>query len=189
MATAVLTVKGYMYPLKLLGYDSLVNRKLTEAQIEATYRRLYDGTGRVSGRALRAELAREFGSPGKTDRVFAVWRRLDIPRNVTSETSEAAAIRAEGERSLLARLQESETARAAALQRAELAELREVRHQDRWAREIHELREQVGRLAGEGRRRMELEARYLDLRRELASVQRRLADYESAAAYQILPPT
>ena len=53
-----------------------MNRKLTDRQITAVCRELLARDPATSGRALRAELKKRFDSPGKTDRVFAVWRTL-----------------------------------------------------------------------------------------------------------------
>jgi hypothetical protein len=53
-----------------------VNRKLTDHDIESTWRTLEAQFGRVGGRQLREELRARFGTPGRTDRVFSIWRTL-----------------------------------------------------------------------------------------------------------------
>jgi len=53
-----------------------VNRKLTDQDIESTWRTLEVEFGRVSGRQLREALRLRFGTPGRTDRVFGIWRTL-----------------------------------------------------------------------------------------------------------------
>jgi DNA repair exonuclease SbcCD ATPase subunit len=156
-----------------------MNRKLTDRQITAVCRELLARDPRTSGRAVRAELKLRFDSPGKTDRVFAVWRavrgdaakgRVSYRRVVESLKRQVA--------ELEARVREAELAREASEQRALLSEAREIAHQDRWAHEIHTLRAEVQQLTGEGSRRVELESRVLDLTRELAQVRTRLAHYE-----------
>jgi hypothetical protein len=123
----------------------LVNRKLTDQDIETTWRLLEAQYGRVSGRQLREALRRRFGTPGRTDRVFEMWRTL-------SERQRRAALEPPVAE-LLKRMEAAEAAAAEALQakaaaeaRAELAESREVAHQDRWAHEIYELRQELERL-------------------------------------------
>jgi len=73
---------------------------------------------------------------------------------------------------------EAEQARDLALARAQRSEERERAHQDRWAAEIHELRETVEQLKVERSRRRNLEEQLLRLRRELQSVYTRLRRYE-----------
>jgi hypothetical protein len=157
-----------------------VNRKLTDRQITAVCRELLARDPATSGRALRAELKKRFDSPGKTDRVFAVWRTLrdDAGKGRASDGRLDEGLK----RTVLeleARLRESEIARDAAEQRALLSAAREIAHQDRWAHEIHTLRGEVRKLSEEGSRRVELESRVLDLTREIAQLRLRLAQHES----------
>lgn len=158
-----------------------MNRKLSDRQITEVCRELLARDPETSGRALRAELRRRFDSPGKTDRVFAVWRTVrgagkgragngrfveDLKRRVSE---------------LEARLRDSELARESAGQRALLSEAREVAHQDRWAHEIHTLRGEVRQLTEDRSRRVELELRVLDLSREILQLRARLAEPSSLA--------
>src|SRR5271155_931604 len=53
-----------------------VNKKLTDKDIEETWRLLEARHGPVSGRQLREALRARFGTPGRTDRVFEIWRAL-----------------------------------------------------------------------------------------------------------------
>jgi hypothetical protein len=62
--------------------------------------------------------------------------------------------------------------------RAERSEDRETAHQDRWASEIHSLRETVEQLKSERVRRQTLEEQVLRLQRELQSLYLRLSRYE-----------
>ena len=157
-----------------------MNRKLTDRQITAVCRELLARDPGTSGRALRAELKKRFDSPGKTDRVFAVWRtvRGDAAKGRASSGRLVEGLRRQVSE-LEARLRESELARHAAEQRALLSAAREIAHQDRWAHEIHTLRGEVRQLTEEGSRRVELESRVLDLTRELAQLRARLAKHET----------
>jgi hypothetical protein len=156
-----------------------MNRKLTDRQITAVCRELFARDPATSGRAVRAELKHQFGSAGKTDRVFAVWRTL---RTESAGSAARDAPITEGLKRQVAelevRIHDAVVAREAAEQRALMSEAREIAHQDRWGHEIHALRAEVRRLTGEESRRVELESRVLDLARELKRVQTRLARFE-----------
>ena len=141
-----------------------MNRKLTDQQIRSTYDSLSRDGGTVSGRALRAALRTRFGAAGKTDRVFAICRSLQ--RSSISEPADISALRRELESAEQARVQ-AEAARDQALARAVRSEERELAHQDRWANQIYELRQQVESLKGEGARRRSLEEQIVRLTREL----------------------
>lgn len=156
-----------------------MNRKLTDRQITTVCRELLARDPATSGRAVRAELKRRFDSPGRTDRVFAVWRTVrDAGKGRASDDRIVDGLRRQVSE-LEARLHESELAKEAAEQRALLSEAREIAHQNRWAREIHTLRGEVRQLTEEGSRCVELESRVLDLTRELAKLRARLAHHES----------
>ena len=142
-----------------------MNRKLSDQQIVATFRDLSAQNKRVSGRSLRAALRQQFGAAGKTDRIFALYRALKAPPS--AEPVDVIDLRQ--------RIAEQEQLLTAALSRAERSEAREIAHQDRWANEIHELRERVEQLKGEAVRRKELEAQVLLLHRELQELRGRLA--------------
>jgi molecular chaperone GrpE (heat shock protein) len=68
-----------------------------------------------------------------------------------------------------------------AVERAERSEAREILHQDRWANEIHALRESVEQLKAERTQRQRLEDHVLRLQRELQTLRQRLARYELPA--------
>jgi hypothetical protein len=86
---------------------------------------------RITARSLRAELKRRFGRVGNSVRVH---RHLQIQRAVADrEDAPDAKLRAE-----LALVVADANAWK---RRAELAEHRERAHQDKWAMEIHQLRE------------------------------------------------
>lgn len=122
-----------------------MNRKLTDAQIAAAAQSLREAGQKVSGRALRAALRRQHGAVGKTERLFAVCRTL---REGGSEPPVVTELR----RQLLEAQQHVAAAQAErdrALARAERSEAREIAHQDRWASEIHMLREALEQLKSE----------------------------------------
>ena len=150
-----------------------MNRKLTDEQIVATFRDLSARNNHVSGRSLRAALREQFGAAGKTDRIFALYRALKAPPS--AEPVDVLDLRQ--------RIAEQEQLLTAALNRAERSEAREIAHQDRWANEIHELRETVERLKGEAVRRKELEAQVLLLHRELQLLRGRLARLATQAPH------
>jgi hypothetical protein len=113
-----------------------MNRRLSEARIRGTCRELISKGGRVSGRALCAELRTRFGAVGKTERVFQIWREESAVK--------AAATLAPGDALELRRcLAAAEAVAAENLARAERAEYREQAHQDKWAMEVDGLRTQV----------------------------------------------
>lgn len=120
-----------------------MNLQLSEARIRTTCRELLKQRENISGRAFCQELRARFGAVGKTARVFQIWRE---------ETLSLAAAQAPGELGLLKqKLKAAETAAAANLKRAELAEFREQAHQDHWAREVDRLRQEVAALRGPSR--------------------------------------
>jgi hypothetical protein len=113
-----------------LGYTGFVPLKLTDSQIEMLCREVLARESTPSGRNLRRALRERYGTVGRTDRVYAIWKRLSAGDQGSGQVTDA-------ERSLwTARL-------AAAEQRAQLAEEREIKHQDHWASEVHALREQL----------------------------------------------
>ena len=150
-----------------------MNRKLTDQQIVATFRDLSAQNNRVSGRSLRAALRQQFGAAGKTDRIFALYRALKAPPSI--ESADVLALRQQ--------IAEQEQLLAGVLSRAERSEAREIAHQDRWANEIHELRQRVEQLKGEAVRRKELEAQVLLLHRELQELRAHLARLRTQAAH------
>lgn len=104
--------------------------KLTDGQIEILCREVLAREAAPSGRLLRRMLRARFGASGRTDRVFAIWRRL-------SRVGDGVTPVGDDERQRwMARV-------GAAEERARLAEEREVKHQDHWAGEIYGLREQL----------------------------------------------
>jgi hypothetical protein len=147
-----------------------MNRKLSDQQIRSTYESLSRCGELVSGRTLRMALRTKFGASGKTARVFAICRSLQRP--AISEPADIAALRRELEAAERGRAH-AEQERDQALARAVLSEERELAHQDRWANQIYELRQQMESLRGEGARRRALEEQVARLMRELQGLRPR----------------
>jgi hypothetical protein len=153
-----------------------MNRKLSDEQIIATLQSLRGAGAPVTGRALQAALRARFGAAGKTERVFAHCRALGTAQEPGEPVEPQAG--AQWRRQALAAEQAVRAAQSElklALARAARSEAREVAHQDRWAGEIHSLRETVARLQGERARRQILEDQVLRLQRELQVLRQGLA--------------
>lgn len=149
------------------------NRRLSDAQITATAAELLRSGQRLTGRALRAALRRQYGVSGKTDRLFAICRRIEAtPEDRSDEIGRVhrLLLEAQQERALALEMRDQ------ALARAERAEARELAHQDRWATEIHTLRESLEQLRREHPRRQSLEEQVARLQQELQALRRRLVD-------------
>jgi len=134
-----------MFPLSEYGRKiQNMNRRLTDHHIRSTCRDLLAEHGpRFSGRTLRRTLKHRYGAVGRTERVFQIWREL------TSTPIAAAGPVAPTDVSELQRrvLAAEDTANKASA-RAELSALREQAHQDKWALEIDQLRQQLAAQAG-----------------------------------------
>jgi hypothetical protein len=105
----------------------------SDADLLALIRDLKAGNRKLTGTALREELKRRYGVRCGTQRVY---RLLTAPPTPAAEIAPSEAAR---------RIAELIAERDAALARAEIAEFRERAHQDMWANEIHDLRQQVAR--------------------------------------------
>lgn len=104
--------------------------KLSNGQIEMLCREVLAREASPSGRSLRRALRERYGAVGRTDRIYAIWRRLTVGENALGAVTDAERHR------WTVRI-------AAAEERVRLAEEREIKHQDRWASELYELREQL----------------------------------------------
>jgi hypothetical protein len=143
--------------------------QLTDRQVHDVIRDLAERDGRVSGAAVRAELARRHGARGGVARIY---------RLLAQGRAEAVGVEAAAQH---ARIRELEAALAAMTARAELAEYREVAHQDRTALEIHTLRQQLS-LAQQGRREQGVShSDYLRLYKEVIQLRREVADLRGDA--------
>ena len=149
-----------------------MNCRISETNLRAVCRELLARDSKVTHRALRAVLRERFGAIGKTARVVAVWRE---------ESERLARVRFERERptgpllpsdvrELQQRLVQAEQLAAQMTTRAELAELREQSHQDRWALEIDRLREQLRAQPNYPREVRALQIRVTHLTAELSAL-------------------
>ncbi len=123
-----------------------MNVSLSEHQIRSTCRELLKARGAVSGRGLRLELRKRFGSVGKTVRVFDIWREESRKIRLAAEAKSLPT----DVRELQERLRRVEAAAAENLVRAELAEFRERAHQDHWALEIDRVKRELEEARGLG---------------------------------------
>jgi len=120
-----------------------VNRKLTDEELTQACLELLSKHPSSSCRRLRTLLRERFGCTCRTDRVYAVWRsiRAEIENRYSGAPEPSRLDQALIEaREQIATL---ETALLDAENRALRAEERERAHQDRWAAEIHELRQKL----------------------------------------------
>jgi hypothetical protein len=128
----------------MLPFESM-NCRISETSLRSVCRELLNGDAKVSHRRLRAVLRERFGASGKTSRVLAVWH---------DESERLARARFERDRpphpeltsdvqELQLRLEQAQVTAEQMRARAEIAELREQSHQDRWALEVDRLREKL----------------------------------------------
>lgn len=141
--------------------------RVTDRQIHEVIESLKARDGRVSGSAVRAELARRYGARGGVTRIY---RLLGAARGEAQS--------AEGQ-SMLERIRQLEAERDALRERAERAEHREVAHQDRAAVEIHNLREKLRELQATPRIQGVQHDQYLRAYREVVRLRARVAELES----------
>jgi hypothetical protein len=123
-----------------------MNCRISEVSLRSVCRELLRAGRPVSHRALRQILHERFGATGKTARVLKIWREESVRVAGAKQTNErpqqAPALSVEIQQ-LQDRLKQAEADAAQLTVRAEVAELREQSHQDRWALEIDRLREQL----------------------------------------------
>jgi hypothetical protein len=104
--------------------------RLTDKQIQTVCREVLARQSAPSCRSLRRALRERYGAVGRTERVYEIWKAITTGEAPSSRVTDA-------ERCLwMARI-------AAAEERVRLAEERETKHQDRWANELYDLREQL----------------------------------------------
>jgi hypothetical protein len=126
-----------------------MNQKLSDPMLHRACRELLTTNPGLSGRQLRALLRERFGSPCRTERVYALWRLIRAEQARVVAADNALPDRSELVRQIeqaRRRMEELEAALLDAEQRALRAEERERIHQDRWAREIDTLRQQLDRI-------------------------------------------
>ena len=147
-----------------------MNRRLSDHTIRSTCRELLESSSRVSGRAVRRAIREKYGACGETARVFRIWRE-----ETAVKTRPAYPALPTDVAELQHQLAAADDAAIANKARAELAELRELSHQDRWALEIDQLRQEARaqpRYAAENRT---LQDRVLRLTAELHAARQLLA--------------
>jgi hypothetical protein len=128
----------------------------------------------LTGTRVRDELQLRFGQRGGVTRIYRLLRQAPHPQPAHPAPPPASVTR-----ELPSDVAELQAELAAALERARLAEHREQAHQDRWAAEIHRLREEARGFHDASHRLRVLEQDVLDRSRELASAHLRMADLES----------
>ena len=124
----------------------------------------------LTGTRLRDELARRFGHRGGVTRLYRLLHQAAQPQPTRPPDPLPT---------LPVDVAELQAELAAALERARLAEHREEAHQDRWAGEIHRLREEAHGYRDASHRLRVLEQDVLDRSRELASAYLRIAELEA----------
>lgn len=125
--------------------------------------------GRITGTAVRALLAQRFGARGGVARVYRLLAAASRP----SATPAGGRPLVEGP---------GEPTLASALERAALAEERELAHQRRWLRETETLKERLALAEQAARETEDLRIRVAQLRQALAGAQGRIAELERAAS-------
>lgn len=122
-----------------------MNCRIPEIGLRGVCRELLSKGTPVTHRALRHALRERFGAAGKTARVLKIWHEEAARMRAAArerETPADAALPADV-LELQKRVREAEQSAAAFKARAELAELREQAHQDRWSLEIDRLRQEL----------------------------------------------
>jgi hypothetical protein len=144
-------------------------RQLSDEEVRSTLLTLLQSRGQVSGRSLRRALRARYGAVGRTARVFQIWREMT-----------GGASRGEAELSDYSKeqLRAGEVRVRAAESRAQVAEEREQAHQDKWAVEIHALRQQLAKHEASMPRSGVPHETYHRLYAAYLEVRRRLARYE-----------
>jgi methylphosphotriester-DNA--protein-cysteine methyltransferase len=142
---------------------------VSDEAIRAAIRELASQGGRVTGVAVRHLLAERHGARCGVSRIYR------IVHDSMTAPARPAAFRPTP-RSL------SDESRAAAIERADLAEHRELAHQERWARDTDALRTRLAAAEADTREAKRTAQRITDLTRALASAQARIAALEQQLA-------
>jgi hypothetical protein len=144
--------------------------RVTDDQIREVIQDVERRDGRAIGTAVRAELERRHGSRGGVSRVY---RLLDQAHGAAKARESAA---------LAARVLQLEAELAAMTARAELAEHREVAHQDWAANQIYGLRQKLRALELEPKVQGVQHEQFMRAYREVIALRRRVAEFEERAA-------
>jgi hypothetical protein len=149
-----------------------MNQLLTDRTIRNTCRELLSQNTRITGRQLRLTLQEKFHASGKTERVFKIWREEVAAKEAEGRAPQVPPDTAD----LRRRLTDTEAAAESNRLRAERAELREQSHQERWAAEVDQLREQVRNQPQYAAEIRNLQEQVLRLTVELHAARRIIAD-------------
>jgi hypothetical protein len=158
-----------------------MNCRISDLKLRGVCRELLGSGESVSHRALRQVLRERFGATGKTARVLRIWREESARRPATQPEPERAATAAAlpgDTRELQERLAAAQSHASDLKVRAELAELREQSHQERWALEIDRLREELRAQPNYARQVQSLQSTVTRLTVELAAVRGAMTDRE-----------
>lgn len=134
----------------------------------------------MSHRTLRQVLRERFGAVGKTARVRKIWHEetghwAPPPRNTDPPTA-SVALPTEVV-VLQAQLADAQREAAQFKARAELAEVREQAHQDRWALEIDRLRQELRAQPNDRRELRALQDTVMHLHGQLAATRSALSEW------------
>ena len=141
--------------------------RVTDAQIQAVIDELRQQTGGATGSGVRAELARRHGARGGVARIY----RLLGQAQGRSEAGESAV--------LAAKVEQLQAELAAMTKRAELAEHREVAHQDWAANQIYTLREKLREHELAPRVQGVQHEQFMRVYREVIALRRKVVELES----------
>ena len=155
-----------------------MNCRISEVRLRGVCRELLRAGRPVSHRALRQILRERFGAAGKTARVLKIWReesaRVAAAKQTNDPPRQLPALPVDIQQ-IQERLKQAEAHAAEQRVRAEVAELREQSHQDRWALEIDRLREQLRAQPNYAREVRGLQSTVTRLTAELAALRGALA--------------
>jgi hypothetical protein len=152
--------------------------RVSDRQIQDIILALRTRHGRITGARVRAELDRQFGVRGGVARIYRLVAQARDGRALL-DTRLDTTLDING---LAARVAELERALAVAVERATLAEHREVAHQERAASQIYALREQLREAQESPRVQGVRHEDYLQVHRALAAARLRIAELEARAA-------
>jgi hypothetical protein len=139
---------------------------VSEQAIRAAIRELAADGHKVTGVAVRELLRNRFGACGGVERVYRLLQECQAENRSPAPAPSSPIPNV------------SDESREAAIARADLAEHRERMHQERWAREIDQLRARVATSEDLAHDLREARQRIADLTRALASAQLRIAQLE-----------
>ena len=159
-----------------------MNCRINEPSLRGVCRELLRADRAVSPRDLRQVLHERFGATGKTARVLRIWReeseRLAAAKRPDVPPPDVPMLPVDV-RELQERLIQAEAHAGELKVRAELAELREQSHQERWALEIDRLREELRAQPNHAREVRTLQSTVMRLTVELAALRGAMAGVSS----------